>query len=340
MFQPKNTNTESASINSYLSPEAPIHLMKNDLEELKNPKKESSKVTPVNKSTAPEKEKPAGPNISNLNLSEKQKTSPFFSFEKKQEIQTPKIQENLKTPEPPKPILPAQPEKPIQEIKKEAPLPQSRPKNEFPPKIETSVFSQKQLKAAAKSVDGFNLNKIILTFVIIFIIIAFGAGGYYFWIIKNNTINQNQSQKQTEEQSEIVSETITPTETPVSIEFSAEKLNSFPIDVETATKDSLAQQLDAYLEKAKEMNITSPIEFIVTDKQNNPVGFKIFAEKMSLNFSAATMTALKNTFSLFIYNDNENYRLGLLIDSANNAALKIALAKEESDLSNILTPFE
>jgi hypothetical protein len=295
MFQDKNTSdkkNEQANFNSYLAPSVPVHLMKNDLAEIKNPQKDLPKQSPESL-------------IMPSNLSEKQKTSPFLNIDTSR-----KIQENEpKTAPEPFPPLPSK--EFAQEIKKTEPL---------------------------RPTENFALNKIVVMLILFFLLLIVGVGGYYFWIIRaaNQTNNQT-TINNTESQPAIIEpEPITQSEK--SIDLSTEKPNYFSIDIATADKTSINNQLDLYLKKAEELKITSPAEFIVTDASNNPVSFKVFAEKIGITLPTQITSLLKDTFSLYIYNDNGNYRLGLSINSLDDAKLKTALLKEESKLVAYLAP--
>src|SRR5690606_33064272 len=99
--------------------------------------------------------------------------------------------------------------------------------------------------------------------------------------------------------------------------------NYFSIDIVNTDKASLINQLDLYLERAKELKISAPAEFILTDKTtNNPIPFKIFAEKIGITLPTEIISLLKDTFNIFIYNDKENYRIALAIDSSDTKKLK------------------
>lgn len=321
MFQDKNTNNKQTDFNSSLVPMSPIHLMKNDLAEIKNPKKEISKGSPE-----PTKPFP--------NLSEEQKTSPFFNAAKPQKIAENKPKEVILPSAAAhtetaaiSPVVPSPTKEPQREIKREAPQ-----------KIETSVFSQqkKLLKdLPKKSAENFALNKIILIFAVFFFLLVVGASGYYFWIAKQNKVQPENNQVSNEQ---LDSQPVAQIKPEKIIEFSTEKPNYFSIDIAIADKNSIIEHIDTYLKRAAEIKITTPIEFIFTDSSNNPIPFKIFAGKVGISFSEETLSALKDTFSFFIYNDSGNYRLGVAIDSTNDINLKAALLKEESILVDALEP--
>jgi hypothetical protein len=331
MFQDKKIDTSknnTNSLESFSAPLSPIHLMKNDLEEIKNPKQETPKEA-------------AAPAKSFANLSEKQKTSPFFTPPKPQEIaeNKPKSAPETPAPETPAPETPKPtespafltPREPVKEVRREAPQ-----------KIEPTVFSQQkylQKDLSKNSAENFPLNKVVIIFAAFFFLLIVGASGYYFWMVKGSTTQpENNQTANIEPENQPVppkKPETKPEETP---KLSVEKPNYLSLDLATADKVYITKQIDTYLKKAAELQTASPIEIIFTDTNNQPLSFKAFAEKIGLTFSAQIMLSLKEPFSLFIFNDNNNYRLGIAIDSADDAALKTTMLKEESNLVIALEP--
>ena len=79
---------------------------------------------------------------------------------------------------------------------------------------------------------------------------------------------------------------------------------------------------------------TAPYEFIVVDNNNNPIAFPIFATAAKLNLSPDLLSSLGENFSLFIYNDNGNERLGFSADIAKAAIFNTEIQKQEKTLPN------
>jgi hypothetical protein len=84
--------------------------------------------------------------------------------------------------------------------------------------------------------------------------------------------------------------------------------------------------------------LTAPVEFIVTDQQNNPLTFTDFATSFGLKFSSLVMSSLADNFSLYIYNDQGNIRLGLAVDSKNDVSTKARMFNEEPNLVSEISP--
>jgi len=172
---------------------------------------------------------------------------------------------------------------------------------------------------------------IILSVLLIFVI---AGSGYYFWtayqrtlkVVETTPITEPEPTPQPEPQPE-------PT-----ITFSTDKPNYLSIDLTQGNNTAVKDALKNYLDKVSKSGITTPIEFAVTDTQNNPLKFSSFANSLGLKLSSSAMSSLAETFSLFIYNDQGNMRLGLSIDIKNDTLLKTVTAKEEPVLVSEIAP--
>jgi hypothetical protein len=185
-------------------------------------------------------------------------------------------------------------------------------------------------------------NKILFISVLFIVFLSLSAGGYYFWITRNEPvpeINPPATEEAAPENTETVSNT-----TPVQIEpeqpkFSAEKPNYLSIDTESASSQTLKQLLIQTASEVKEMNPAKPIEFIVTDSDNDPVAFPIFSLLSGLKLSSVSEN-LDEKFSLFMFPDAQaagtgalsNVRLGLAVDLKNKPGAVSAMKSKESTL--------
>ncbi len=287
MFQNNTTNKSSNDFNSYLAPLTPIHLMKNDLEEIKNPKKDVSKQI-------------SEPATLPANFSEKQKSSPFFNDND----------------------------------------PQKNQKNDSEKTSQSSTKNLPQKLKSEKSTNNFALNKLLVIFAIFFLFLVIGAVGYYFWTTSESQSKDNQTVNTVDEPNDqsAIAEPESKKQTEKSIDISTEKPNYLSIDIAITEKEYLNSRMDLYLKKAEELKLSSLAEFILTDTSNNPIGFKVFAEKIGIALPAQITSLLKDAFSLYIYNDNGNYRLGISVDSLDDKKLKTEMLKEENELLSDLAP--
>ncbi|MCX6765415.1 MAG: hypothetical protein NT136_00350 [Candidatus Moranbacteria bacterium] len=178
---------------------------------------------------------------------------------------------------------------------------------------------------------GFNWKKILLVSALIISFLALAAGGYYFWLTRNA------SAPAPTPEAVIPS----PAEEPIAVEkieekFSAEKPNYLSIDTEIATPETLKQTLAQTASEIKKSETTSPIEFIITDSNNNPIVFHIFAVLSGLKLSPV-LSNLGEEFSLFFYPDSENVRIGIAADLKDKGRATAAMKNQEKTLINDLS---
>ncbi|MDO8240596.1 MAG: hypothetical protein Q7T51_01230 [Candidatus Moranbacteria bacterium] len=170
--------------------------------------------------------------------------------------------------------------------------------------------------------------KMLAFIVITFIALIIGIGVYYLLLLRQDVIIVEPT---------IEPETVTIPEPEVIIvpelSFSNDKPNYLSIDTTAIDNTQIKEAINKFAEDIKKSAVTTPIEFIVTDTQNNPIDFATFSQKMGLTLSKNILTYLNKNFSLFIFNDNGNMRLGLTVDFANSAKLKPVLLKEEPILA-------
>lgn len=176
--------------------------------------------------------------------------------------------------------------------------------------------------------------KIIMIAVTIFVILISGAGGYYFWITKQETAIA--PAETIESKAPPVEEKSNEPE-----EVQVPKVNNpsyFVLDAKTPDKTRLKSFSDKYFAEVVALKTSAPKEFITVDSNNNPVNFKDFMDSAGITFSPTLLLNLKDTFSLFLYNDSGSPKIGLAIDSKNDIELKSLMLKEESALAKELSP--
>ena len=259
-------NNDSESINETM----PIHTMKEDLENEKNPH-------PENKNIA-------------------------------SELEAPKKTENRTTPEKTSPFLSSQSwnEQRKEDKKEEAHL-------------ETEIKTHKAM------------GKAVVIGTIIFIILVLAAGGYYYWAVKINGSLKEASLP------EISAEQI-PTPIETSPDIIADKPNYLSLDIDNSNSAAIKEEIKTYAAKAAKLNTISPIEFIITDKQNNPVSFQKFSQAMEITLPENIISIIGTDFSLYIYSDNNQARIGLSLPVSDESTLKTTLLQEEPNLPKELEP--
>jgi hypothetical protein len=213
-------------------------------------------------------------------------------------------------------VQPASPDSPRISLEKQKNSPflsQSKP-----PKKEGAPLGEK--KEA-------NWQKLILIGVFVFMLLTFGTGGYYFWITQFAGQNQNVPETAAVPEEETLA-------------LSIENPNYLSIDIDSPDSSKIRETIEKYAGNVSASGALTPLEFIVTDKKNNPVGFEKFASEIGINFPPDLLSSLnsENKFSLFIYNDSDKTRLGLAVDSKDDYKLKNSLFQEEANLPNDLAP--
>ncbi len=213
---------------------------------------------------------------------------------------------------------------------KEAPL-----AKKLPPMVEVPVIQKIKLPTG-------NLLYKLLFSAILLIIIAIVGFGYYFY---NSQVNAPitpatppvaVTPEQTPPEQTKPTEQITPT-VPTE-KYSTNNPNYLPIDFSSVSTADIEAQLVTISTEIKNAASSNPSEFIVVDKNNNPVTLKTFADAVKLTFLPSVFSKLSQDFSLFFYNDNGTVRLGLKIKTASNAklALQTEMQKQEKTLTSDL----
>lgn len=150
------------------------------------------------------------------------------------------------------------------------------------------------------------------------------VAGYYFWITRMTPISPPPVLPAIPE--------------PVVIEkeeskFSVENPNYLLIDTEKDTAQTIQQLLLKTATEVKEIGIGTPIEFIVVDQNNNPISLSIFSILSGLKL-APVLDNLEESFSLLIYLDSENPRMGLAADFKDKPKAARAMIAKEKTLVN------
>lgn len=89
--------------------------------------------------------------------------------------------------------------------------------------------------------------------------------------------------------------------------------NYLSLDTETVTPESFQALLKEKGVIIQNAGIVQPVEFLLTDKNNNPVAFSRVAYLMNIDLSQSFLASLAESFSLYLYNDQGTMRLGLAL---------------------------
>lgn len=96
--------------------------------------------------------------------------------------------------------------------------------------------------------------------------------------------------------------------------------------------------LRQYMKIVSQEGYKAPVEFVITDVQNKPIGFKAFSSILGLNFSPALLALLGENFTIFINDDAPAPRIGLAIESKDDINLEKVILQEEKTLADEISP--
>jgi hypothetical protein len=205
------------------------------------------------------------------------------------------------------------------------------------------IVPNPETPAAVKSPgvnDGEHFKTMLIIGIIVLLLLGLGFGAYYYWTSRNVTeIPENipnppttQAPNPTEEP-----EATIPNPTPAPI--SATTPNYLMINLDQSDQSAIKDLLSQNADKVTALNVFVPVEFIITDSQNNPISFSTFAQKLGLTLSPDVLAQLGDKFSLYIYSENKIPHLGLSIElksGANQTQFKDLMLKEEANLAQEL----
>lgn len=185
-------------------------------------------------------------------------------------------------------------------------------------------------KAAAPKKERSAVLSFLIPVLIILIIVSIALGSYLFWKTRNPELPAAPP-------TEVPTEEPQPAEIPAE-KYSSENPNYLSIDTESDFAEDISQMLIRIAFEIKELKNSGPFEFAVTDANNNPLSFSIFAYLFEINLSSETLNSLEESFSLYFYTDNENVRLGVAANIQDTGAIVSEMTGEESTLVSGLQP--
>lgn len=116
---------------------------------------------------------------------------------------------------------------------------------------------------------------------------------------------------------------------PVEPPFSLDTPNYLSIDIETITSAGLREAFKQPSDKILTFGLDRPVEFLLTDKNNNPIAFSRFAYLMNIELDPELLSAIGESFSLFLYNDQGRVVFGLGLMLPSEAALGLVSPQED-----------
>jgi len=170
--------------------------------------------------------------------------------------------------------------------------------------------------------------KKVLSFLMSILIIIFLAGClFYFLIFKNFSFFQNTNDSS---ESEVEIEFITQ---PEEKETNPKYLN-LDLQNPTLALEEFKKTINNFI-RNNEGQIT---EYVISDNQNNPISFQELSLKTGTTLPNSVSSLIEKDFRFFLYDDNGNPGVGIILTSLNDIQLEKELLNTEPDLLRYLKP--
>ena len=234
-----------------------------------------------------------------------------------------KIQSPFTSPEP---VLIKKTPAPIKEgVKKETPV---ATKTDDLLKEDSDRFKKRE-QAPRETVQPALISKVGVPIAALVALIVVG-GGYYF--VKSRSVD-------TSLETEAVVVPMPPVNDEAdSVLFSINTPNYLPLDTVDTTPNTIQLLLLKTAEDAAPFSTEQPLEFFITDKDNNPLSFAKFATLSGMTLSQSVIDTLNGKFSLFIYTENQTPHISIVIEAKDADSARAVLKQKESFLTHDLSP--
>lgn len=160
-------------------------------------------------------------------------------------------------------------------------------------------------------------------FLLLFLLLAFS---YWFFVIK--PVSEKELNNREDSTVEVIN-TMPPVPGPASSPYSTTTPNFLPIDTEEVTLEDFKKSLTDAGNRIVEAKIAEPVEFIITDKKNNPLAFSRLAYLTNITLSPELLSMLGESFVLYLYNDAGRSHVGLSLALSNPEQARLLIQKEE-----------
>ncbi len=120
--------------------------------------------------------------------------------------------------------------------------------------------------------------------------------------------------------------------TPKQSPFSKDSPNYLSFNTETVSPENIRQAFSQAANRIKEADIREPIEFLITDQNNNPLAFSRFAFLLKLSLDPDMIALVDEAFSVYVYNDFGYPRLGLVLTFRDIQAATSLIEKTEAGM--------
>ncbi|MFA9262395.1 MAG: hypothetical protein ACEQSB_03505 [Undibacterium sp.] len=162
------------------------------------------------------------------------------------------------------------------------------------------------------------------------------GGGVYFW---------RMSQDKASIPGEITNSPLKPstdkttqTEPAPQKQYQADQPNILSFDTETVTPAEIKAALLQAGQGIKKDGLTGAVEFIVRDQKLNPLALSRFAYLAKIELPTSLLEILDESFSIYIFIDQDRPRAVLLAYAKDQEALSMELQKNEKSLPTAIEP--
>lgn len=197
------------------------------------------------------------------------------------------------------------------------------------PGLAPTVLEGEMLTIQGKKNHWLAISVIVL---VSFLLIAGGA--YYYYVIKGNSGSDVVAPQAS------VQEAVPPEDTveilPKESQYALDKPNYLSINTETVSPEDIRATLSQTATRIKDASIASPIEFLVTDQNNNVLAFSRFVFLLKLEVPSEMLALIDENFSLYGYNDGGYVRFGLDLTLKDQGAIEKGVVKIEKSLPYLL----
>lgn len=160
------------------------------------------------------------------------------------------------------------------------------------------------------------------------VVVACGIGIWYFFFYTDESLLESNVPGNFVQEIPLTNMNSVPMQGP----FSLDKPNYLSLNTETVSSLDIKKILLEKADRIKEAGISVPVEFFVTDQNNNPLAFSRFAFLFDFGLDADILALTEESFSLYAFNDQGQVRFGLALDFKNKDAAAALLAKTEAGL--------
>ena len=162
----------------------------------------------------------------------------------------------------------------------------------------------------------------------IIILTAVGGGVWYFILSDQETASEPALSAEVTEKSSAMTGSVPSKQAP----FASDRANYLSLNTEIVSPEDIRQTLSQTAGRITEADLQGPVEFLITDQNNNPLAFSRFAFLLQFDLDADLLALMEETFSLYAYNDAGRVRFGLSLGFKDTPTATTLITKTEDRL--------